>query len=118
MSLAAEFLLMPLDLLDDFGSTATYVVPAGVDDDGGEVTEDPTETEVRLFGPLDDVATDGMKGANARFVVPASGFAITPVPGHRIVQAGRTWLVNAVENAAVAGVTIAWNLACGEQVLA
>lgn len=116
MTTAQDFLQLPLDLLADFGSTATYVVPAGVDDDAGIVTEDPSETEdVDVFGPLDEATRDGMQGATAQFVVPASGFAILPQIGHRLVQDGRTWLITAVNRAAVAGLSIAWFLSCSEQ---
>lgn len=115
MTFADEMLALPVELLADFGTTATYVVPSGTDDDAGAVTEAPVEHAVNLFGPVGDSVQAGVaQGAQGTFYLPASGLTFTPKPGHRLVQSGRTWLVRSLIQHAVAGVTTLWELSCAE----
>lgn len=123
MSAAETFLQLPLDLLTDFGTTCTYVQPNATGAASGVVTETETETEdVDCFGPIGETKDSEASGARARFVIPASGFVITPRVGDRLLLPGaevgdspQTWLVVAVDRVSVANIVVAWRLSCAEQ---
>lgn len=118
VTLLDEFRDLAVELIAEFGATATLTVPAGVVSAAGVVTETPVDYPITAAGPVDEasrwqaLATDIR--VTATFYVPALGLAVVPAPGHRVTYQGRRFIVAAVAAYGLQGGNVAYRLDCGE----
>lgn len=118
MTLAAEFLELSAELIAEFGSTASLVIPTAVYSTDGTVSETPTTVSVTIAGPVDEAKRYAATGADTRvtgtFYLSASGLTVAPTTGCRIVYGGRTFSIVACLPYSIQGTLVAYRLDVGE----